>query len=64
MDDFSDIFTVNQWDLGKCDATSHRIDVEPGSQPKKLPNKRMPLHYKDDLKEKLFHDKRTDHTMS
>ena len=52
-DDYSDIFTINQWDLGNCDATSQRIDVKPGSQPIKLPNTRMPLHYKDDLKEKI-----------
>ena len=53
IDDYSDIFSSNQWDLGKCDATSHRIDVKPGSQPIKLPNRRMPVHYKDDLKEKI-----------
>ena len=53
IDDYSDIFSINQWDLGKCDATSHRIDVKPGSQPKKLPNRRMPVHYKDGLKEKI-----------
>ena len=51
--DYSDIFSINQWDHGKCDATNHRIDVKPGSQPIKLPNKRMPVHYKDDLKEKI-----------
>ena len=53
IDGFSDIFSINQWDLGKCDATSHKIDVKPGSQPIKLPNRRMPVHYKDDLKEKI-----------
>ena len=53
IDDYSDTFPINQWDLGKCDATSHRIDVKPGSQPIKLPNRRMPVHYKDDLKEKI-----------
>ena len=30
IDECSDIFSINQWDLGKCDATSHRIDVKPG----------------------------------
>ena len=30
INDYSDIFSINQWDLGKCDATSHRIDVQPG----------------------------------
>ena len=37
----------------KVDATSHRKDVKPGSQPIKRPNRRMPVQYKDDLKEKL-----------
>ena len=50
IDDFSDIFSINQWNLGNWDATSHRIDVKPGSQPLKLPIRRMPVHYKDDLK--------------
>ena len=53
IDDSSDIFSINQWDLGKCDASSHRIEVKPGSQPIKLPNTRMPVHYKDDLKDKI-----------
>ena len=53
IDDYSDIFSINQWDHGKRDATSDRIDVKPGSQPIKLPNRRMPVHYKDDLKEKI-----------
>ena len=52
IDDYSDIFSISQWDLGKCDATSYRIDVKPGSQPIKLPNRRMPMHYKDNLEEK------------
>ena len=53
IDDYSEIFSINQWDLGKCDATSHRIDVKPGSQPIKLPKRIMPVHHKDDLKEKI-----------
>ena len=52
-DDYGDIFSINQWDLGESDAISHRTDVKPGSQPLKLPNRRMPVHYKDDLKEKV-----------
>ena len=51
--DYSDDFSINQWDFRKCDATCHREDVKPGSQQKKLPNRRMPVHYKDDLKEKI-----------
>ena len=56
---FADVFSKNQWDIGKCDATSHKIDVYPGSKPVKLPNRRLPLHYKQDLREKIdaFHDK-------
>ena len=53
IDDYSDLSSINQWDLGNCDATGHRIDVKPGSQPIKLPNRRMPVHYKDDLKEEI-----------
>ena len=53
IDDYSDIFSINQRDLGKCDATSPRIDVKPGPQPIKLPNRRIPVHYNDDLKEKI-----------
>ena len=53
IDYYSDIFSINQWDLGKCDATSHRIDVKPGSQPVKRPNRRMPVHFKDVLNEKI-----------
>ena len=53
IDDYSDISSINQWDLGKYDATSHRIDVKPGWQPIKLPNRRMPVHYKDALNEKI-----------
>ena len=47
------LFSINQWELGKCDATTHRIDVKPGSQPINLPDRRMPVHYKLDSKEKL-----------
>ena len=52
IDDYFDVFSINQKHIGKCDATSDRIDVKPGSQPIKLPNRGMPVHYKDDLKEK------------
>ena len=43
----------NGWDFCMCDLTSHKIDVYPGSRPVKLPDRRMPLHYKEDLREKL-----------
>ena len=66
IDDYCDIFSIKQWELGKCDATSHGIDVKPGSQPIKLPNRATPVHYKDDLieKKRSLHDERTDHTVS
>ena len=53
VNEFEDVFSKNQWDIGRCDATSHKIDVLPGSKPIKLPNRRMPLHYKEDLQEKI-----------
>ena len=49
---FSDIFSKSEWDLGKCDVTMHRIEVEPGSKPVKMTGRRMPLHYKEDLQKK------------
>ena len=42
--EFSDTFSKSEWDLGKCDVTTHRIEVEPGSKPVKIPTRRMPLH--------------------
>ena len=52
INEFSDVFSQNEWDIGQCDVTAHKIQVEPGSRPIKLPNRRMPLHYKNDLQEK------------
>ena len=56
---FATVFSKNQSDVGKCDATSQKIDVYPGSKPVKLPNRRLPFHYKQDLREKIdaFFDK-------
>ena len=51
---FSDIFSKSEWDLGKCDVTKHRIEVEPGLNPVKISTRRMPLHYKEDLQKKKF----------
>ena len=51
--EFEDVFSKDQWDLGRCDATTHRIDLYPGSRPIKLPNRRMPIHHKKDLQEKI-----------
>ena len=46
-------FSKSEWDLRKCDVTTHRIEVEPGSKPVKNPTHRMPLHYKEDLQKKI-----------
>ena len=51
--EFSDIFSKSEWDLGKCDVTTHRIQVKPGSKSVKIPTRRMPLHYKEDLQRKI-----------
>ena len=49
----SDIFSKSEWDIGKCDVTRHRVEVEPGSKLVKFPTRRMPLHYKEDLQKKI-----------
>ena len=65
MKEFSDIFSKSEWDLGKCDVTTHQIEVEPGSKPVKIPTRRMPLYYKEDLQKKwCFSGKRINNTMS
>ena len=51
--EFSDTFSKSEWDLGKCDVTTHRIQLEPGSKPVKIPTRRMPLQYKEDLQKKI-----------
>ena len=48
-----DIFSKSEWDLGKCDVTTHRTEVKPGSKPVKISSRRMPLLYKEDLQEKI-----------
>ena len=53
IDELSDGLSKNEWDIGKCDVTSHKIDVYLGSRPPKMPNKRIPLHYKEGFREKL-----------
>ena len=52
IDDILGVFSKNEWDVGKCDETSHKIDVYPGSRPVKLSNRRMPPNYKEDLRKK------------
>ena len=39
--------------MGHWPMRCNHPQVEPGSRPIKLPNRRMPLHYKDDLQEKI-----------
>ena len=51
--DFSVVFSKDEWDIGKCDLVQHRIQLYPGSTPVKLPNRRMLMHFKADLQEKL-----------
>ena len=51
--EFSDIISTSEWDLGKCDVTTHRLEVEPGSKPVKIPSRRIPLHYTEDLQKKI-----------
>ena len=53
VEDFSDMISKSEWDLGKCDVTTHRIEVEPGSKPVKIPTRRIPLHYKEYLQKKI-----------
>ena len=53
IDDFSDVFSENEWDIGISDVTSHKIDNYPGSRPVKLPNRGIRFHYREDLREKL-----------
>ena len=52
--EFSDIFSKSELDLGKCDVTTHRIEVERRSKPVKIPTRRVPLHYKEDLQKKIY----------
>ena len=53
ISEFSYVFPKNEWDIGQCDVTAHKKQIEPGSRPLKLPSRRMPLHYKQDLQEKV-----------
>ena len=51
--EFSDRISKSEWDLGKCDVTTHRIEVEPGSKPVRISTRRIPPHYKEDLQKKI-----------
>ena len=54
INEFSDMFSKIERVIGQSSVTAHKIQLEPGSRPIKLPYMRMPLHYKDDLPEKLM----------
>ena len=58
---FSDVFSKSEWDIGKCDLVQHKIHLYPGSKPVKLPNRRMPMHFKKDLRQKI--DKFLEHKL-
>ena len=61
IQEFTSVFSSSEWDLGQCDATAHRIDVYRGSKSVKIPNRRTPVLYKDDLQSQIdvFNKKRT-----
>ena len=50
---FSDVFSKPDWDFAKCDLVQHKIDLYLGSKSVKLPNRRMSLHFKKDLHQKI-----------
>ena len=50
---FSDVFLKSEWDIGNCDLVQHKIDLYPGSKPVKLTYRRMPMHFKKDLRQKI-----------
>ena len=58
---FSDVFSKSEWDIGKGDLVQHKIDLYPGSKPVKLPNRRMAMHFKKDLRQKI--DKFSEHIL-
>ena len=53
INDFSDLFPKNEKDNCSCDVTAHKKQIETGPRPVKLPNRRIPLLYKEDLKENI-----------
>ena len=59
--DFSVVFSIDEWDIGKCDLVQHQIQVYPGSTSVRLPSRRMPVHFKTDLQDKL--DKFLEHEL-
>ena len=50
---FSDVFSKLEWDIGKCDLVQHKIDLYPGTQTVNLLNRRMPMHFKEGLRQNI-----------
>ena len=50
---FSDVLSKSESDIGKCDLVQHKVDLYPGSKPVKLSTRRMPMHFKKDLRQKI-----------
>ena len=50
---FSGVFSKSKWDIGKCDLVQHNIDFYSGSKRVKLPNCRMPMHFKNGLRQQI-----------
>ena len=46
-------FSKSERYFGNCDAITHKIEVYPGAKPVKLRNRRMSLHYKQYLQDKV-----------
>ena len=58
---FSDVFSKSEWDIGRRDLVQHKIDLYPGSKPVNLPPRRMPMHFENDLRQKI--DKFLEHKL-
>ena len=59
--DFSVVFSEDERDVGKCNLVKHKVQVCPVSTPVKLPNCRMPMNCKSDLRENV--DKFLEHEL-
>ena len=46
-------FSKIEWDKSKRDLVQHRTGLDAGSKPVKLPNCRMPMHFKTYLRQKI-----------
>ena len=58
---FSDVFSKSEWNIGECDLVQHKIDLYPGPKPVKLFTRRMPMHFKKDLRQNI--DKILEHKL-